>query len=75
MLQPFIDFDFSTHESMVAENAKLLNIEQAFKGSVMIEADLKKIEEQMAQGGGQPTVLVKSDIVGTSAWPYAVIIL
>ena len=27
-------------------------------------ADLKKIEEQIAQGGGQSTVLVKSDIVG-----------
>ena len=27
-------------------------------------ADLKKIEEQMAQGGGTPTVMVRSAVVG-----------
>ena len=27
-------------------------------------SDLKKIEEQIAQGGGQPTVLVSSEVVG-----------
>ena len=142
VLQPFIDFDFSTHESMVAENSKITNIEQVLaqaqlvndlqtmgltainqmlaaktaqliqlidqrsmesagveKGelraarealyakylemqeyinAVMVlqpeeslgdavtyyNADLKKIEEQIAQGGGTPTVLVRSAVVG-----------
>lgn len=142
VLQPFIDFDFSTHESMVAENSKITNIEQvlatplcqgdlqamglaainqqlAAKTSQLItlidersqemsgvekgelraarealyakylefveyvnavqvihpeeaisqaaqyyNADLQKIEEQMAQGGSQPSVLVKSAVVG-----------
>ncbi len=142
VLQPFIDFDFSTHESMVAENSKIENIEQvlstatlqadlqamgltvinqqlAVKTGQLIQlidqrsmesagiekgelraacealyakylelveyinavqviqpedslggavlyynADLKKIEEQIAQGGSQPTVLVRSEVVG-----------
>ena len=41
VLQPFIDFDFSTHESMVAENSKLLNIEQVLQGSVACELALQ----------------------------------
>lgn len=142
VVQPFVDFDFSTHESMVAENSKLENIEQVLgspqlqedlaamgltainqmlatktaqlvllidqrsqemsgieKGELraarealyakyqqLVEyinavlviqpeasleqavqyynADLKKVEEQMAQGGSQPTVLVRSQVVG-----------
>ena len=142
VLQPFVDFDFSTHESMVAENSKIENIEQvlstaqlqadlqamgltainqmlATKTAQLVQlidqrsqemsgiekgelraarealyakylelteyinavqviqpeealgqaaqyynADLKKIEEQTAQGGSQPSVLVKSAVVG-----------
>ena len=142
VLQPFIDFDFSTHESMVAENSKITNIEQVLSQAQLVNdlqtmgltainqmlaaktaqliqlidqrsmesagvekgelraarealyakylemqeyinavmvlqpeeslgdavtyynADLKKIEEQIAQGGGTPTVLVRSAVVG-----------
>ena len=40
VLQPFIDFDFSTHESMVAENSKIENIEQVLSTAQLV-ADLQ----------------------------------
>ena len=142
VLQVFRDIDFRTSEAIVAENEKILNIEQAFQGAdltadleamgltaantrfktltneiialvaerneesasrvkgelaaareamdavyadfveltnalivlgnnpeletyaAVVNADIKHIEEQMAQSKKQPTVLVKSEVVG-----------
>lgn len=38
--QIFRDYDFRTTEALVAENAKIQNMEQQFRGSVVLEDDL-----------------------------------
>lgn len=62
VLQPFIDFDFSTHESMVAENSKIENIEQVL-GTATLQADLQAmglmvINQQLAVKTGQLIQLI-----------------
>ena len=39
--------------------------------AALLNADYKKIEEQMAQSRKLPTVLVKSEVVGRPALPLA----
>ena len=44
---------------------QVIQPEDSLGGAVLYyNADLKKIEEQIAQGGSQPTVLVRSEVVG-----------
>ena len=62
VLQPFIDFDFSTHESMVAENSKIENIEQVLS-TAQLQADLQAmglqaVNQMLATKTGQLIQLI-----------------